>query len=293
MNIEAKKLLAAKSHFAFGKNWLDYSRKINEEMITQAICDLQRLSGRERFDGLAFLDIGCGSGLHSLAASRMGASRVVGVDIDPDSVAAAKETFARFAPGSNAIFREVSVFDMTPKEYGGFDVVYSWGVLHHTGDMYEALRAAAALVGSHGLFMVALYKKTPFCGMWRVIKRWYSSASETAQRRAMSIYILVRRMVFLIQGRNFDAHVRAYSRNRGMDYYNDVHDWIGGYPYESIDPQECRDLFAKFGFAVQNEFIQPAGRFLSGLMGSGCDEFVFQRLPANVVDCHSGPPTDA
>lgn len=91
-------LLAAESHFAFGKNWLDYAQKIDEAKIAQAIADLQRLSGRQRFDGLSFLDIGCGSGLHSLAAIRMGAERVVGVDIDANSVAAACDTLARLAP---------------------------------------------------------------------------------------------------------------------------------------------------------------------------------------------------
>lgn len=90
-------LLSVESHFAFGKNWLDYAQKIDEQKIAQAVADLQRLSGRERFDGLSFLDIGCGSGLHSLAALRMGAARVVGVDIDPDSVAAARGTVHKFA----------------------------------------------------------------------------------------------------------------------------------------------------------------------------------------------------
>lgn len=120
-------LLSAESHFAFGKNWLDYAQKIDEAKIAQAIADLQRLSGRQRFDGLSFLDIGCGSGLHSLAAVRMGAARVVGVDIDADSVAAARGTLKRFAPEADARFDVVSVFDMSPQTHGGFDLVYSWG----------------------------------------------------------------------------------------------------------------------------------------------------------------------
>lgn len=260
-------LLAAESHFAFGKNWLDYAEKIDEGRISQAISDLQRLSGRERFDGMSFLDIGCGSGLHSLAALRMGAGRVVGVDIDADSVAAARKTFARFSPGANAEFREVSVFDMAPQEYGDFDLVYSWGVLHHTGDMYRALSAAADLVRIDGVFMIALYKKTPFCGMWRVIKRWYSSAQEATQRRAMRAYALVHRLLYVVTGRNFDAMVNGYAKRRGMDYKNDVHDWLGGFPYESISPDGCRNFFAGLGFEVEREFIQPPGRYLPGLMG--------------------------
>src|SRR6185312_9828769 len=127
-------LLDQQSHFAFGENWLDYARKIDEEKISRATDDLRRLSGRQRLDDMTFLDIGCGSGLSALAASRLGASRVAGVDIDPDSVKAARQVFARFAPGLSADFEVCSVFEMTPAVFGTFDIVYSWGVLHHTGD---------------------------------------------------------------------------------------------------------------------------------------------------------------
>ena len=236
-------LLKAESHFAFGKNWLDYAAKIDEARIAQAVADLQRLSGRERFDGLSFLDIGCGSGLHALAAIRMGAARVVGVDIDADSVAASRGTLARFAPEPNARFDVVSVFDMTPQTHGGFDLVYSWGVLHHTGDMRRALTVAASLVQPGGMFMVALYRRTPFCGMWRRIKRWYSSASPRSQARARNHYIRLQRILLKLRGRNLDDVIRDYGKRRGMDYYNDVHDWMGGFPYESISPEDCRAYF--------------------------------------------------
>lgn len=102
-------LLSVESHFAFGKNWLDCAEKIDEAKIAQAVADLMRLSGRERFEGLSFLDIGCGSGLHSLAAIRMGAARVVGVDIDADSVVASRNTLARFVPDADAKFNTISV----------------------------------------------------------------------------------------------------------------------------------------------------------------------------------------
>lgn len=267
-------LVKAEFRFAIGENWLDYAAKIDEPRIAQAIADLQRLSGRERFDNLSFLDIGCGSGLHALAAIRMGAARVVGVDIDADSVAASRATFARFAPEANARFDVVSVFDMTPATHGGFDVVYSWGVLHHTGDMYRALTVAAGLVQPGGKFLVALYRRTPFCSMWRSIKRWYSRATPRNQAYARSIYIRLHRILLALRGRSLDDLIRDYGKRRGMDYYNDVHDWMGGYPYESISPEACRAFFASLGFGLEREFVMPLGR-LPGLVGSVCDEFVF------------------
>jgi len=275
--MKADNLLDQGSHFSFGKNWLDYAKKIDEKKITQATDDLRRLSGQRDLEGKEFLDIGCGSGLHALAALRLGASRVLGVDIDPDAVSAAKATLARFAPAAASSFNVRSVFDMTSDEYGSFDIVYSWGVLHHTGDMARAITCAANLVKPGGELYLALYKKTSFCGMWRVIKRWYARSGPKGQRRAMGVYISLRRLIHWLRGSDFDAYVKNYGKSRGMNFYNDVHDWLGGYPYESISPDECRTLIAVLGLKVEREFIQPDSGFLRRIMGTGCDEYVFRR----------------
>ena len=270
-----------RTHFAFGRNWLDYAAKIDELKICQATEDLRRLSGGRRLTGKTFLDIGCGSGLHALAALRLGAVRVAGVDIDPESVAAATATVAKFAAGAHADFKVHSVFELTQEEFGSFDVVYSWGVLHHTGDMVAAIEAAARLVSPGGDFYLALYRKTPFCGLWRRVKRWYSNATPQSQRRAMSVYLLLFRAGCWIKGRNFASYVRDYSRQRGMDFYNDVHDWLGGYPYESIAPHACRDLLARAGFTLEREFVQRR-RFSYGILGTGCDEYAFRHVVRHI-----------
>lgn len=276
--MNAENLLDQKTHFAFGKNWLDYASKIDPGRIDQAVADLQRLSGVQSLRGKSFLDIGCGSGLHALAALRMGATRVVGYDIDPDSVTAARSTIAKFAPAGPAIFEVRSVFDISPEKCGSFDVVYSWGVLHHTGDMRGAIACACSLVSPDGILLLALYKKTPFCGMWRIIKRWYSRAGTTSQRRAFHLYVFLTRISAMIEGRNFDDNVRAYGGRRGMDFYNDVHDWLGGYPYESISPDKCHALLATLGFAIEREFVRKPRRYFPGFLGSACDEFAFRRV---------------
>ena len=207
----------------------------------------------------------------------MGAARVLGVDIDSDSVTASRATLARFAPNANAQLVVVSVFDLTPRTHGDFDLVYSWGVLHHTGDMRRALTSAASLVQPDGVLMVALYRRTPFCPMWRGIKRWYSKASPSAQARARSFYIRLHRTLLALRGGSLDRVIQDYGKRRGMDYYNDVHDWMGGYPYESIRPSDCRELFSGLGFTLEREFVKAPGRYLPGLMGSGCDEYGFRR----------------
>lgn len=144
-------LTSVDTHFAFGKNWAAYAEKVTAAEIAEAERGLIRLLGSERLDGERFLDIGCGSGLHSLAALRLGAREVVAVDLDPDSVATTQALLDRHAP-RGAVFRveAVSVFDLRPEAMGTFDTVYSWGVLHHTGDMERAIRCAAAMVGTEG-----------------------------------------------------------------------------------------------------------------------------------------------
>ncbi|MFC5440434.1 class I SAM-dependent methyltransferase [Rhodanobacter ginsenosidimutans] len=272
------KLRDQSSHFAFGENWLDFVKKIDDARISQAILDLQRLAGMPRLDGMSFLDIGCGSGLHALAAIKIGASRVVGVDIDADSVEASRQTLAQFAPDADTRFQVCSAFDMTQGAFGKFDIVYSWGVLHHTGDMDRAIECAANFVSPGGVLLLALYRWTPFCGVWRQIKRWYSSAPPSAQRRARNIYIAFRRFSAAAGGHDFDAYIRDYSKRRGMDFYNDVHDWLGGYPYESISASRCHKMLRKMGFNLDHEIIAHVGTYLSGLMGSACNEYAFHRI---------------
>lgn len=264
------------SHFAFGKNWLEYAEKIDEPRILQAMSDLQRLNNGAHFDGKSFLDIGCGSGIHALAALRLGAARVTCVDIDEDSVEATKRTLSRYAPDAEAQVMVESVFDMSPERHGRFDVVYSWGVLHHTGDMYRAITLAANLVSENGIFIIALYRKTPFCGMWRHIKRWYSQASQSKQKKFMNAYLAFTQGLMKLRGVDVEARIANYGQSRGMDYYNDVHDWLGGYPYESITADQCRDFFAKRGFHLNYSNITKVSKTL-GFFGSGCDEYTFKK----------------
>lgn len=270
-------LLDQDSHFAFGKNWQEFASIIDEQRIEQAISDLRRLSGLDHIDGLRFLDIGCGSGLHALAAHRLGASEVVGVDIDPDSVAASQSTFARFAPMANARFETISVFDMAQERFCGFDIVYSWGVLHHTGDMDRALQATADLVAPGGLLLVALYRKTRLCGVWRVIKSGYSRTRPGVQHVVQRCYVALYAFALRLKGRTLRDEITRRKTERGMDFYVDVHDWLGGYPYESITPDRCMDLFQKWGFRLEHAFLPLGKKVNTGLFGSGCDEYRFIR----------------
>lgn len=273
-------LTRCETHFAFGQNWAAYAEKVTDAEIAEAERGLTRLLGTDRLDGQRFLDIGCGSGLHALAALRLGAREVVAVDLDPDSVATTRALLERHAPQGPAFHvAEVSVFDLHPDAMGTFDIVYSWGVLHHTGDMERAVRCAAAMVGTGGRFVFALYRRIWMDVFWRWEKRWYAHASPQAQRRARAIFVVLYRLGIAATGRSFTRYVNDYRSNRGMDFYHDVHDWMGGWPYESILPAEVDRQMSALGFVAERVQTRQ-GRWWgrdTGLFGSGCDEYVYAR----------------
>ncbi len=265
-----------KDRFEFGKNWESFSFLIDEEAVRKAEDRMALFLGNRDLSGRTFLDVGCGSGLHALVALRFGAKEVVAIDVDPDSVSTAGTVLERNWPGTNKTVRQVSVFDLEKERFGEFDIVYSWGVLHHTGDMNRAIETAAKHVKPGGLFAVALYGKTPYCNLWKRIKRWYVNASPAQQARAERTYIRLFGFYLLLRGKRLSTHIAAYKRKRGMDFPHDVRDWIGGYPYESIAPRELAQLLTPLGF----DLIRQNVRKRSGLFGSGNDEYLFRRHDA-------------
>lgn len=272
-------LTRLEEHFAFGENWAAYAEKITEAEIEEAVQGLSRLLGGERLDGSRVLDIGSGSGLHSLAALRLGAADVVAVDIDPDSVATTKAVLERHAGNGHLRVQTANVFDLDPATWGRFDVVYSWGVLHHTGDLQRAMRQAAVMVRPGGLFVFALYRRIWMDALWRRAKRWYARAPEEAQARARALYVALFRLGLFATSRRFDDYAANYRSNRGMDFYHDVHDWIGGWPYESISAPEVQALMDALGFEPVRLFVR-AGQVFGrdpGFFGSGCDEYVYRK----------------
>lgn len=132
--------------------------------------------------------------------------------------------------------------------------------------------------------MVALYKRTAFCGLWRVIKRWYSTATPQGQRRAMRVRTWLQRFFMeRIGGGSLDEYIRNYGEKRGMNFYNDLHDWMGGYPYESISPEECRPFLADWGSDWSGNSCRPRGVISPGYWGQvATNTRLFVRMRADV-----------
>ena len=256
--------------FWFGQNWLSFSRHALDQNKVE--------SAREAFHSLTrgiemrkarFLDIGFGQGLALFLASEAGAE-VYGIDVDPVCADALKATQEYFPASKLPTVQLTSILDddfvRAQQTIGGFDVVHSWGVLHHTGNMTKAFRNAAAVVKPGGFLIISIYNKHWTSLFWRTLKYLFNHLPSFLQDA----------MVFVLYP-FFYARARSLSKDgspiasRGMDLRHDIRDWLGGYPYEYASPMYVQRLFAELGFrTVRCELTKGF---------TGCNEFVFQKGP--------------
>lgn len=262
------------NHFDFGINWKNYSENINEQSIKIAKTSLETYFKSNQIKDKNFIDIGCGSGLFSIAALRLGFKKVISVDIDPICVSVTENNINKYWKENNWNCYVKSVFELNKHDIGDFDVVYSWGVLHHTGAMYDAIDNAIKLIKPDGQMLVGLYQKTTLCPFWVIEKKLYSSAPALIQKFIMKIFLGLYAAITYLKGKKQNKVISNYSRNRGMDYYIDLHDWLGGFPYESISPNNFKKYIKKFGFVVKQENLRPDGL---GLTGSGVNEYLIYK----------------
>jgi 2-polyprenyl-3-methyl-5-hydroxy-6-metoxy-1,4-benzoquinol methylase len=269
--------IAKGSRFEFGKNWSKFLSVLGEDRIVEAEKSLKEMLETEVFENKRFLDIGSGSGLFSLAARRLGA-KVHSFDYDALSVACTKELKNRFFVNDlNWTIEQGNVLD---KNYlgslGQFDIVYAWGVLHHTGNMSQALENVVSLVVGGGRLFLSIYNDQGTLSLfWRALKKFYVQSS-----KPIRILVVLWIGVILESGAAINRLIRKQNpfpfkywaekkKSRGMSVWHDLVDWVGGYPFEVAKPEKIFEFYQGRRFLLKK--LKTCGISL------GCNEFVFMK----------------
>jgi SAM-dependent methyltransferase len=246
--------------FSFGENWQSYvSQEYSEIHLRSAQKHLLEFLGVSDLTSKSFLDIGSGSGIHSAAALRSGAARVVSFDVDPFSVAATRRLWLEEGCPPHWQIHEGSILDRPfVAQLAPADIVYAWGVLHHTGRMWDAIRNAAALVKPHGALYMALYVTNSQSQRWLAVKQRYNGASQL-EKRLLEAWTVVRHGVLpqIVRLRHPLGAIR--NQQRGMTFLVGVRDWLGGYPFEDAPVAEVLKGCRALGLEMTN--IRADGAF--------------------------------
>jgi len=273
--------------FWFGRNWRNYVRNVvNEKVLYEARDSLLRYLPEECYKDKVFIDVGCGSGLFSAAALLLGCKEVISFDIQEESLEAVeilRNKVRGFLPqgGSWKIFKgdildEQLVHGL--KDRG--DIVYSWGVLHHTGDMWKAMNNVTKLVKSSGFLIIAIYNYAPSSPVWKSIKEFYNK-HRLFQPVLGLLYGTCICLGYMVKRKTINLF-----RERGMHVFYDAIDWIGGYPYEYACFEEVKEYIENLGFRLIKAPVKiPCGKHKKvGLLeclrakDTGCNEFVFEKI---------------
>lgn len=250
--------------FGFGDNWAGFLPHIDEQRVNAAIQSLRSMLGVDSLAGKRVVDVGSGSGLFSLAARNLGAS-VHSFDFDTVSVDCTAALRSKYFPDdSQWIVEQGSILDAGyVTSLGQFDVVYAWGVLHHTGDMWSAIKNTLRLVAPSGAVFIALYNDQGWISRyWHSVKRLYGRGP-MARTGVIALH-----WPYLVGLRSTARFLSGRPQSeRGMNLWYDMKDWLGGWPFEVATPAQVRQYFEARGFELSR--VSLCGK------RHGCNEFVF------------------
>ena len=256
--------------FNFGKNWKNFSEfALSGKKIENARKNFKNLFENITLENKTFLDIGFGQGLSLLIANENGA-RTFGCDINPLCKEVLDFNKLKFSitndiPLIVGSIIENSTIDKIQQSNNNqlFDIVHSWGVLHHTGDMWKAIETTQKLVNENGILVLAIYNKHFTSKFWCRIKKIYNSSNRVIRTLLLSFYLplIFLRYLFILKN--------PMKLPRGMSLYYDAIDWLGGFPYEYATIDEISNFMKEKGFSTV-KIIKTTGF-------TGCNEFVFKK----------------
>ena len=266
-----KKRMKNKRIFSFGKNWNNYLKTLTKKRINIAKKSLKSFLGNVK--NKTFLDIGSGSGLFSFTMYKLGAKEIVSLDVDPFSIQCTIYLREIVKNPKNWIIYQGSILDEKfISKFDKFDIVYSWGVLHHTGKMWEAIINATSLVKKNGLFYIAIYNKTRWSKYWLKIKKLYNLLPYLGKIfMDYTLYVISKFIFPSIMLKNPFKSLKEYQKNRGMDPIIDIKDWLGGYPYEYATFEEIIEF-------IENLNLNFKLIKYTKTKSTGNNEFLFKKV---------------
>jgi 2-polyprenyl-6-hydroxyphenyl methylase/3-demethylubiquinone-9 3-methyltransferase len=262
--------------FKFGENWRRFLSTLNPERIAVAEQSLREMLGVNSLIGRTFLDIGSGSGLFSLAAKRLGA-QVTSFDFDTESVKCTEYLKEHYGPSVDWTVKQGSILDReflsSLRQSAKFDVVYSWGVLHHTGQMWAAIENTISMSSPGTIVFISIYNDQGVISkFWKQIKKIYCALPSLLKPFILlPAFILLwgpATLLDILSGKGF-SRWRNYITKRGMSPIYDVIDWVGGYPFEVAKPEHIFEFFKERGFELLK---------FTTVTGHGCNQYVFRQL---------------
>ena len=267
--------IKGKKRFKFGKNWQSYLKHLNQEKINNSKDSILKFLNKKTLKGKTFIDVGSGSGLSSLSARLLGA-KVHSFDFDTESVASTQYLKEKYFKDDNSwTVEQGSAIDSEyMKQLSTYDIVYSWGVLHHTGNMQRGLELVEKIVKPNGgLLYLALYNDQGFSSKaWTLVKKTYVKSPFVLKQ------LIILLSYFRIWGpptikdfiriKPFDTW-RKRKLDRGMSPHYDLIDWIGGYPFEVSTPEEIIHYYVDKGYNLL--------RLKTCKGGKGCNEYLFEK----------------
>lgn len=251
--------------FTFGKNWKEFTTKhLTQKQIEISKKSLTSFYKIKDLKGKSFLDIGCGSGMFSLAAINLHASKVTSIDIDPESVNCCRKFWKQLQKPNYWKIKRASILNRDYiKSLGKYDFVYAWGVLHHTGKMWQAIDNTCLTIKKNGLLYLAIYNKEDnICiykdgrfgtsYFWLKIKKIYKNSHFIARMFVDYILEFILIISYLIRFKNPRIEIENHNNLRGMSWKTDIKDWMGGYPYEFAQTDEIFNYLYNKGFNLKH-----------------------------------------
>lgn len=157
---EAITLSALQTQEAFSTQWKDLptgnallSDPWFKSNVSKILCEEELLIKPEWFHGKKILDAGCGNGRWSYGFAQLGAD-VTAVDVNSSALDATKEALQGFSSTKTFVHSSLEDLELPHKAY---DLVFSWGVLHHCKSFNKSLDQVLKRVKEGGVIYLYLY----------------------------------------------------------------------------------------------------------------------------------------